>query len=258
MSRFDHEIAIVTGGGSGIGEATAKRLASEGAKVILVGRTKSKLEKVVSEINENLNETRAFLYVCDVTSEEEVKGLVEYVENEFGDVTVLVNSAGVLSYSMIRDMSFEEWKKIVQVNEDSVFLVSKYIGNLMKKCAESDQNKDRVIVNVASISGHKPGSLFPHYSAAKASTINLTKALAFEYGRSGIRVNSVSPGFVETPMIESSLQEEKMMKIIERKTLMRRVGKPDEIANVIAFLASKEASYVTGADLVVDGGFLLT
>ena len=124
--------------------------------------------------------------------------------------------------------------------------------------AETNPNVNRSILNVASLSGHKPGAKFPHYSASKASVLNLTKALAFEYSRYGIRVNSISPGFVETPLLDEPMKNEKFIKSVERKTLLRRLGKPDEIANVIAFLASKEASYVTGADLLVDGGFILT
>ncbi|MBU8789256.1 MULTISPECIES: SDR family NAD(P)-dependent oxidoreductase [Bacillaceae] len=256
MKRFENAIALITGAGSGIGEATAKRLASEGARVILVGRTVSKLEKVASEINNSRNSQVAFPFACDVTSEKEVENLTDYVEKEFGDVTVLVNNAGGLFNSTIQQTSYEDWEEIQRLNLNSVFLVSKRIGKVMMDSSSKNPNVDRSIINVASLSGHKPGALFPHYSAAKASVINLTKAMAFEYSRNGIRVNSVSPGFVETSLVDA--ENEKLLKIVKKKTTMNRIGQPEEIANVIAFLSSKEASYVTGTDMLVDGGFMLT
>ena len=256
MSRFNNAIAVITGGGSGIGEASAKRLASEGAKVVLVGRTVSKLEKVASDINEEQNEKVAFPFACDVTSEKEVNQLAEYVEKEFGDVTVLINNAGGSFISNIQGTSYEQWEEIQKLNVDSVFLVSKRLGKVMLDASSKDANINRSIINIASLSGHKPGALFPHYSAAKAAVINLTKALAFEYSRNGIRVNSISPGFVETALVDA--KNEKVQKIINRKTTMSRLGKPEEIASVVAFLSSEEASYVTGIDMLVDGGYMLT
>ncbi|MFC4024078.1 SDR family NAD(P)-dependent oxidoreductase [Oceanobacillus longus] len=256
MSRFNNAIAVITGGGSGIGEASAKRLAAEGAKVILVGRTASKLDRVASEINEVENEKVAFPFTCDVTSEKDVDQLTDYLEKEFGDVTVLINNAGGSFNSNIQQTSYEQWDDIQKLNVDSVFLVSKKIGKLMIDAASKNENVDRNIINIASLSGYKPGALFPHYSAAKASVINLTKALAFEYSRSGIRVNSISPGFIATDLVDS--QNEKVQKIINRKTTMSRLGKPEEIASVVAFLSSEEASYVTGIDMLVDGGYMLT
>lgn len=117
--------------------------------------------------------------------------------------------------------------------------------------------KDRAIVNVASLSGHKAGAHIPHYSASKAAVINFSRALANEYAPYGIRVNSVSPGFVETPLTEKGLQNTRFLESIQRNTALRRVGQPAEIANVIAFLASSEASYITGSDVLVDGGWLI-
>ena len=143
------------------------------------------------------------------------------------------------------------------VNLNSVFLVSKVLGKIMID-HPNQENMDRTIINVSSLSGHKPGAKFPHYSAAKASVLNLTRALAFEYGRFGIRVNSVSPGFVETPLIGDAMENERFMNAIKKRIVMQRLAKPEEIANTIAFLASNEASYITGADLLVDGGYLLT
>lgn len=260
MDRFSGCISVITGAGSGIGRATAIRLAKEGSKVILVGRTREKLMKVADEIHQIVPES-ARIYVADVTDEDDVVALAQYVKNTYGDLHVLINNAGGSYYSAISNLSVEEWDEVLALNLRSVFLVSKLLGNEMITAAsieDSNNRKDRTIVNVASLSGYKAGAQIPHYSAAKAAVINFTKALAREYARYGIRVNSVSPGFVETPLTEKGLQNASFVEAIKRHTALRRVGRPDEIANVIAFLASSESSYMTGSDVLVDGGWLIT
>ncbi|MFA8439559.1 SDR family NAD(P)-dependent oxidoreductase [Pueribacillus sp. YX66] len=256
MQRFENAFAVITGAGSGIGEATAKRLANEGAKVLLVGRTLSKLERVAEEINQGAKQ-KAFTFTCDVTSEEEVEKLKVHVKEEFNEVNILINNAGASAYSSILEMPYDQWESIVAVNLHSIFLMSKAIGGLMVEAAKTSETKrDRAIVNVASLSGHKPGLMFPHYSSAKAAVMNFTKALAGEVAKYDIRVNSVSPGFAETPLTEQGLKNESFVKSIERHTLLKRVAEPEEIASVIAFAASTDASYMTGSDILVDGGWL--
>lgn len=256
MQRFENAFAVITGAGSGIGEATAKRLANEGAKVLLVGRTLSKLERVAEEINQGAKQ-KAFTFTCDVTSEEEVEKLKVHVKEEFNEVNILINNAGASAYSSILEMPYDQWESIVAVNLHSIFLMSKTIGGLMVEAAKTSETKrDRAIVNVASLSGHKPGLMFPHYSSAKAAVMNFTKALAGEVAKYDIRVNSVSPGFAETPLTEQGLKNESFVKSIERHTLLKRVAEPEEIASVIAFAASTDASYMTGSDILVDGGWL--
>lgn len=256
MQRFENAVAVITGAGSGIGEATAKRLANEGAKVLLVGRTLSKLERVAEEINQGAKQ-KAFTFTCDVTSEEEVEKLKVHVKEEFNEVNILINNAGASAYSSILEMPYDQWESIVAVNLHSIFLMSKAIGGLMVEAAKTSETKrDRAIVNVASLSGHKPGLMFPHYSSAKAAVMNFTKALAGEVAKYDIRVNSVSPGFAETPLTEQGLKNESFVKSIERHTLLKRVAEPEEIASVIAFAASTDASYMTGSDILVDGGWL--
>lgn len=258
MKRFENGFAVITGAGSGIGEATAKRLANEGSDVLLIGRTLSKLERVAEEINQNTSQ-KAYTFTCDVTSEEEVAKLKAHVEKEFDDVSVLVNNAGASAHAPIFEMSYEEWESIVAVNLHSVFLVSKAIGDLMVNAAKkSETARERAIVNVSSLSGHKPGLMFPHYSSAKAAVLNFTQSLANEVAKHNIRVNSVSPGFAETPLTEEGLQNERFVKSIQRHTALKRVAEPEEIASVIAFAASRDASYMTGTDLLVDGGWLIT
>jgi len=254
--RFTQTIAVVTGAGSGIGQAVAKRLASEGAKVILVGRTKRKLEETAEIINRNSKIPVAEIFPADCTDAEDVLELAEYVEQHYGDLHILVNNAGGSCHTKIMEIAEQEWDEVQAVNLKSVFLVSKTLGKIMIDGANREE-QNRAIVNVGSLSGHQAGAEIPHYSAAKAAVINFTKALALELAPYGIRVNSVSPGFVETPLTEQGLRNERFVKAIQRNTALRRVGTPEEIANVIVFAASPEASYMTGSDLLVDGGWLI-
>ncbi|KEZ54074.1 MULTISPECIES: SDR family NAD(P)-dependent oxidoreductase [Metabacillus] len=253
--RFQNQIAVVTGGGSGIGLETARKLASEGAKVILAGRSEEKLKAAAEQLNHS--EQAAFPFAADVTKEEDVLSLLSYVKEEFGDLHILVNNAGGSVHSRIMDTTAEQWDFVQNVNLKSVFLVSKVLGGYMAECSD-EGNDNRAIVNVASLSGHKAGAEIPHYSAAKAAVIHFTRALAHEFARNGIRVNSVSPGFIETPLTEQGLQNARFTEAIKRNTALKRVGKPEEIANIIAFAASHEASYMTGSDLLADGGWLIT
>lgn len=258
MKRFENSLVLITGAGSGIGEAAAKRVAREGADVVLVGRTLSKLERVAEEIEKNTNQ-KAYPFACDVTKEEDVQKLQDFVKTEFSDLTVLINNAGGSAYSSLLEMPIEQWQAMFALNLNSVLLVTKALGKIMINAAkqEGDSKRDRAIVNVSSLSAHKPGVLFPHYSAAKAAVVNLTKSFAFELAKYKIRVNSVSPGFVDTPLTEQGLKNESFLKSIERHTALKRVAKPEEIAGVIAFVASTDASYMTGSDVLVDGGWLI-
>lgn len=254
--RFQQAVAVVTGAGSGIGKAAAIRLASDGAKVILVGRTRAKLEETANKINRSSRIPMAEIFAADVTDPDDVRELAEYVMQHYGDLHVLINNAGGSTHTKILKMSEQEWDFVQDVNLKSVFLVSQALGKIMIEGAKREE-RDRAIVNIASLSGHQAGAEIPHYSAAKAAVINFTRSLALEMSSFGIRVNSVSPGFVETPMTERGLQNDKFVRAIERNTALQRVGKPEEIANVIAFAASSEASYMTGSDLLVDGGWLI-
>ncbi|MGG0790009.1 SDR family oxidoreductase [Peribacillus simplex] len=256
--RFLQSIAVVTGAGSGIGKATAMRLSDEGAKVLLVGRTKGKLEEAAAEINARHTIPVADIFPADVTVEEDVKNLAMYVKEQYRDLHILINNAGGSKSSKLLDTSEADWDMIQHVNLKSVYLVSKYLGKVMEEGVGSGNKAiNRAIVNVASLSGHQAGAFIPHYSSAKAGVISLTKSLALELAAAGIRVNSVSPGFIETPLTEDGLQNEKFVKSIQRNTALERVGKAEEISNVITFAASPEASYMTGTDLLVDGGWLI-
>lgn len=240
--RFSQTIALITGAGSGIGKATAIRLADEGAKVILVGRTKARLEAVAKEINETKRIPMAEIFQADVSDEEDVKELVEYVNIHFGDLHILIHNAGTIKNERLLETSEMEWVR-------SVFHVSKMLGSLMvNKEKEESSSHRRSIVNVASFSGFQAGGQSSDYSTAKAEVIEFTREQAMELAPYGIRVNSVSPGLVDSP----GLWNEKAIGEIP----LGRMGHADEIANVIAFLASEEASYMTGTDVPVDGGLV--
>jgi meso-butanediol dehydrogenase / (S,S)-butanediol dehydrogenase / diacetyl reductase len=253
LMRFENKTIVVTGAGSGIGKAAVMRFASEGATVVLIGRTEAKLVAVKESVQE-VYQKEAYLFPTDVTKEEEVEKLANYLEKNFGEIDILVNNAGASVHSKIFETTLEQWESVQKVNLTSVFLIAKHLAPLMKN---ENLKEDRSIVNVASLSGHKPGAHIPHYSSAKAGLINFTRALSLELAPFGIRVNSVSPGFVETPLTEKGLQNDRFVKAIERSTALKRVGKPEEIANIICFAASSEASYMTGSDLLVDGGWLV-
>ena len=181
--RFQGQVAVITGAGSGIGEASAYRLAREGATVILAGRTLSKLERVAAAINEAAEETKAYCFAADVTNSEDVEKLGLYIEEEFGSLHVLINCAGASKKSKILETTEKDWDDVQAVNLKSIFLVSKQLAPLMIQTV----HQQRSIVNIASLSGYKAGSNIPHYSAARAAVIHFTRALAHELAPHGIR-----------------------------------------------------------------------
>ncbi|MFC0558025.1 SDR family NAD(P)-dependent oxidoreductase [Halalkalibacter alkalisediminis] len=252
MKRFQNQVAVITGAGSGIGKATAIQLADEGATVVLVGRTKEKLEAVAEIVSERSDNQHAYVYVADVTAEEEVELLAAYLKDNFEVVHVLINNAGTSSSGSILQLEEWDWEYVQKTNVTSVFLMAKHVGPLLADA----KAENKAIVNIASLSGHKAGAKIPHYSTAKAAVIHLTKALAGELASNGVRVNSVSPGFIETPMTKESLENASFNQAIELHTLLKRIGRAEEVAKAVAFLASSDSSYVTGTDLLIDGGWL--
>ncbi|GGO29506.1 3-oxoacyl-ACP reductase [Microbispora rosea subsp. aerata] len=250
MSRFIGKFAVVTGAARGIGAAIARRLAAEGAAVACVDLTADRCASIVDEIT--VTGGRAVAFGCDVSDGAQVEALVPEVMAEFGRIDVLVNNAGLTRDNLLFRMSEDDWNKVIDVNLKSVFLMSRAVQKHMV------EQRSGAIVNLSSRSalGNRGQA---NYSAAKAGIQGLTAAMAIELGPFGIRVNAVAPGYVVTPMTEATavrlgVTPEEHQATMAQAVPLRRVGQPNEIASVVAFFASDDASYVTGQTLYVNGG----
>ena len=247
MSLKD-KVAIITGAASGIGLAAARRFVAEGAKVVVAD-----VQDASREVGEMTKQGGEALFVqADVSSEAQVDRLIERTVAAYGRLDVLVNCAGVELTKKITDTSEAEWDRLMSVNLKGVFLCSKAAIPVM-------QRNGGVIVNVASELGLVGGSEIAAYCASKGGVVQLTKAMAVDHAGDGIRVNCVCPGPVSTPLLEAimgaSSDPEGERRRIAEKTLLKRLGRPEEIANVILFLASEESSYLTGSVVAADGGW---
>lgn len=243
--RLREKICVVTGAGRGIGRAIASAMADEGAYVIVnYAHSKTEAEQLVSKIR--LNGREAVVFKADVSRSDEVKSLVEAALNQYGTIDVLVNNAGLVKPHGLMEISEEEWDLILQVNLKSAFLCSQQVAKIM---LEKRRGK---IINISSVGGtlFEP-SRYPHYAAAKAGVIGLTKSLANNLAPD-IQVNAIVPGLIETDMT-SMLSEEKRREIIGR-TLLKRAGRPEDIAKVAVFLASHESDFITGEVIFATGG----
>lgn len=247
--RLKDKVAIVTGARSGIGLVTALRFASEGAKVVVAD-----VRDASEEVREMIERGAEGVFVqVDVSSEAQVKILMERTLAAYGRLDVLVNNAGIELAKKVTDTSEAEWDRLMNVNLKGVFLCSKAAIAVMQRGGGG------VIVNVASELGLVGGSEIAAYCASKGGVVQLTKAMAIDHAADRIRVNCVCPGPVSTPLleaiVEASSNPEEERRRIEEKTPLKRLGQPDEIANVILFLASDESSYMTGSVVLVDGGW---
>jgi Dehydrogenases with different specificities (related to short-chain alcohol dehydrogenases) len=248
--RFEGRYALVTGAAQGIGAATARRLAAEGATVAVVDLAADRCAPVVEEIRQAGGAAAAF--ECDVADAARVDAMVDAVIGEFGRVDVLVNNAGITRDNLLFRMSEQDWDQVLDVNLKSVFLVSKAVQQHMVAA------KYGAIVNVSSRSalGNRGQA---NYSAAKAGIQGLTATMAIELGPFGIRVNAVAPGYIATAMTEATavrlgVTPEEHQAVAASNTPLRRVGRPEDVASVIAFFASDDAAYVSGQTLYVNGG----
>lgn len=243
--RLEGKIAFVSGGGSGIGAATAERFAQEGATVVICGRRKQALDEVVAKIKAAGGSAEAI--VADVGNEAQFVGALEQAAKKHGSLDILINNAMAYTWGGIEDMSTADWHANFKTSVDGTFWGVRTAMRLMKA-------KGGAIVNVSSICGSLGTPWMSGYSAAKAAIDNFSRAAAAEGAAHGIRVNVVIPAVVETPATAGMLSDEASRKNTEKLIPMGRVGQPEELANAILFLASDEASYITGASLPVDGG----
>ena len=252
MDRVKGKVAIITGGASGIGKATASLLAKEGARVVVADINEADGKKVAEEIGREGG--KAIFVKHDVTSEKDWSEVIEKTLAEFGKLDILVNNAGVIFARKIEDTSLEKWRWLMSVNLDGVFLGTKYAIRAMKGSGGGS------IINLSSLAGIV-GTIddTSAYCASKGAVRLFTKAAALECSKAGhnynIRVNSVHPGVTETPLAEPMLKDEALRKSIEGRHPIGYLGKPIDIAYAILYLASDESKFATGAELVVDGGW---
>ena len=248
MNRLTNRIALITGGASGIGKATAFRFVNEGAKVVISDIQDEKGLAVEKELKA-IHGDAIYLH-HDVSSEQSWKEVLEKTESKFGGLDILFNNAGIGDTFNIEETTMENYLKTIGVTQNSVFLGMKLAAPLLKK------SKHAAIINTSSIFGISGGfGASPAYHAAKGAVRLITKTAALGWATQGIRVNSVHPGFIDTPILGNA-KETEFGKVLLQVTPMNRLGLPEEVAAGVAYLASDDASFVTGSELVIDGGYL--
>ncbi|KKS18981.1 MAG: Short-chain dehydrogenase/reductase SDR [Candidatus Roizmanbacteria bacterium GW2011_GWC2_41_7] len=235
----------------GMGRAHALVLAKAGARVMVADISSEECEKVVKEIEKNGGEAMAIK--CDVSKKEEVDKMIETVVKKWGKLDILINNAGIAQFVPFLQMTEAEWDKTININLKGYFLCAQAAAKEMQRQGSG------AIVNIASVAMGQVGVGFPnltHYCASKGGIVGMSEAMAIELAPYNIRVNVVSPGAIDTPMIDPVKQDKAAMAGILARVPLRRVGKPEEVANAVLFLASDESSYMTGSVVVVDGGWL--
>ncbi len=249
--QLKDKVAIITGARRGMGRTHAIALVEEGAKVVVSDISLEDCQKVVDEIKSAGGE--AIAVKCDVTKKQEIEKMVKDTLDKFGKIDILVNNAGIAESKAFLEMTEEEWDRTLDINLKGYFLCAQACAKEMAK------QKSGAIINISSIAMGQVGvgfSQIAHYCASKGGIAGMTEALAVELASYNIRVNAIAPGIIETPMIDSIKQDPKTMEGMLARVPMHRIGKPEEISNVVVFLASDKASYVTGSVMVVDGGYL--
>jgi NAD(P)-dependent dehydrogenase (short-subunit alcohol dehydrogenase family) len=245
----ENKTAIVTGAGRGIGRAISIGLAEAGADVALLSRTREDLSETAAQI-EKLGQ-KAYIVPTDVSKREEIGEAITYVKEEAGKIDILINNAGMNIRSKALEVTDEEWQKIMDTNLKSAFMMSQEVGKVMK-----DQNGGKIIT-IASVAGQVALRTGVVYAATKAAIIQMTKVLAFEWGKYNINVNSIGPWYFKTPLTEKLLQDEEYVNDILAVTPLKRIGELEELVGPAVFLASDAGNYVTGQTLFVDGGMTI-
>ena len=242
MGLLESKIAVITGGGRGIGKATAQLFTNEGATVVI-----AEFDEVSGQ--STANELGAHFIKTDISNEESVNALFNFVSSEFGQLDILVNNAGILADSTLKKLDPDSFDAVINVNLRGVYLCGRAAANIMIEQGSG------VILNASSVVAHHGNFGQTNYVASKAGVIGITKVWARELGKDGIRVNAVAPGFIQTNMTAG--MPEKVVNMMGDKVPLKRWGQPEDVANAYIFLASDEASYITGAVLNVDGGVVV-
>ena len=247
-TNLENKVVVVTGGAAGIGLAVVKGFVEVGGKVMIADFAEEVGVQALEEANQAGSGEAAFAK-CDVTSKEDVDGLVKATIERWGSIDVLVNNAGINADNLSLRMKDEEWKKVIDINLTSTFLLSKYA---IKKMLKSKYGR---IVNITSIVGHTGNLGQSNYAASKAGIIGMTKSLAIEYAKKNITLNCVSPGFIQSRMTDNIIESVKA--VLTSRIPMSRLGKGEDVANSVAFLSSDQASYITGETIHVNGGMYM-
>jgi NAD(P)-dependent dehydrogenase (short-subunit alcohol dehydrogenase family) len=250
--RLDGRFAAVTGAASGNGRAIAEKLLAEGATLAAIDLNGDALEAVFGDRPDVLQ------ILANVADEDSVRAGFAKIGDAFGQLDVLVNNAGIVKFGTFENLSLAEWDQVFAVNSTGPFLVSREAYGLLRA---GTGDHTRAIVNITSVEAHivisSSGHPQIHYNASKGALLQFTRALAVEAAASGVRVNAVAPGFIETPFTAEALGKEEVRRFLLDRTPMGRIGKPEDVANGVAFLASDEASWITGTTLFVDGGWTI-
>ena len=251
MGRLEGKTSLVTGAASGIGLQTSIRLAEEGARVMMSDITLEEGRQQAEKLGAN-----ATFLKLDITEEEEWISVLDETVKRFDRLDILVNSAGMVLIADVEQITLEDWRKVHAVNLDGTFLGCKHGVRVMKEFGAGS------IINLSSVSGMIGGFNLAAYNSSKGAVRMLTKSVALHCARAGygIRCNSIHPTFIETPMLESMILDspdpEKARQTLVRQVPLRRIGKPDDVANMIVYLASDESTFVTGTEMVIDGGVI--